>query len=245
MTRPIILITPNLTADPSAAMLLRYTYINAVKAAGGIPLAVPFCDKDMMDAYLEIADGVIFTGGGDILSSIYGEEAITEPVKYCKERDDFDLEFFKRAFRTDLPIVAVCRGLQVANVALGGTLWQDLPTQCKIKHPHRQTEARDVFTHSVTALPDTLLREITGLETFSVNTFHHQSIKEAAPCLKIAAYSDDGIIEAAEAKDRKAFFLGTQWHPEDLCKYEGHFRIFERLISEARVCKENKIQKNN
>ena len=245
MARPIILITPNYTSEPFPTMMVRYTYVNAVRAAGGIPLTVPYCDEKEMEEYLKIADGIIFTGGGDILSSIYGEEELVQPVNYSKERDDFDLTFFKKAFATELPIIAICRGIQVANVALGGTLWQDIPSQCDAKCAHRQTEARGVLTHSVKVTPDSLIREIAGCDTFGVNTFHHQSIKDIAPTLKVTAYSEDGIIEAAEATDREAFFLGTQWHPEDLCKYEWHFKIFERLVSEAKIRKENKILKNN
>ena len=233
MARPIILITPNYTPDPFPTMVLRYTYVKAVRAAGGIPLAVPYCDEKEMEEYLRIADGVIFTGGGDILSSIYGEEEIVEPVNYSKERDEFDLNFFKKVYATDLPMIAICRGIQVANVALGGTLWQDLPSQCELKCAHRQTEARGVLTHNVTALPDSLIKEIAGCETFGVNTFHHQAIKDIAPDLKITAYSEDGIIEAAEAKERNAFFLGTQWHPEDLGAFPVHAGIFDRLVKEA------------
>jgi putative glutamine amidotransferase len=233
MNKPIILITPSFTDQPGPSYLIRKNYPAAIAEAGGVPLLMPYASKAEMLEYIKIADGVIFSGGGDMLSSIYGEEEICPPVSYNEERDRFDLEFFKLVYRTDIPVLAICRGEQVANVALGGTLWQDIPTQCEPKYPHRQTEDRDCLTHPVTVEKDSKLFDITGLETMGVNTFHHQSIKDVAPGLRIVAYSDDGIIEAVESETRRAFFLGTQWHPEACRVHEPHARILRRFIEEA------------
>ncbi len=241
MNKPIILITPSFTDQPGPSYLIRKNYPAAIAEAGGIPLLMPYASKAEMLDYIKIADGVIFSGGGDMLSSIYGEEEICPPVNYNEERDRFDLEFFKLVYRTDIPVLAICRGEQVANVAQGGTLWQDLPTQCENTHSHRQTEDRDCLTHKVTTLPDSLIREITGLEEFGVNTFHHQAVKTPAPAFKATAFSDDGVIEAIESTERRAFFLGTQWHPEACRVHDPHHKIFERLISEATNYKNTKI----
>ncbi len=233
MNKPLICITPAYTDQPGPTLCIRESYAKAVSEAGGVPLLMPYASKAEMLDYIKIADGVIFSGGGDILSSIYGEEEICPPVNYWKVRDDFDLEFFKLVYRTDIPTVAICRGVQVANVALGGTLWQDIPTQCAPKYPHRQTEPRENLTHPVRVEKDSKLFEITGLETMGVNTFHHQSIKDVAPGLRVVAHSDDGIIEAVESETRRAFFLGTQWHPEACRVHEPHAKIFRRFIEEA------------
>lgn len=238
--KPIICITASFEANPYDTLILRRFYTLAIENAGGIPIILPYCEKKNMKRLLELSDGILFSGGGDIDPHIYGEKklpACKEPVKI---RDDFDLEFFKLAFKTDVPIMAICRGVQVANVALGGNLWQDLSSQTNIAHTHYQKESRDVTTHSVSINKDTLLYKIVKKNEINVNSFHHQAIKDTAPRGMISAYSDDNIAECLEFPERSSFFLGLQWHPENLCAIDYHNNLFKTFISEARKYEKTK-----
>ena len=233
-TKPIICITASINPENLQEQLLKRSYVTAVEKAGGVPVILPYCNKSIMDYYIRISDGILFSGGGDIDPVIFGETKLKECKTPIKIRDDFDLGLFKKAFDTDIPIMAICRGVQVANVAMGGDLWQDLPSQTDIKHTHYQKDARDVTTHYVKVNKGSLLYEITGSSKISVNSFHHQAVRNPAPGAVITARSDDGIPECLEFPGRKAFFLGLQWHPENLCKMDVHLDLFKAFVNEAK-----------
>ena len=204
-------------ADVSAPV----PYIAAIEAAGGVPVILPCgADFNVYDSFISLCDGFLFTGGCDIHPARYGEEILPECGNIQDHRDVIELELFARAIRTDKPIVAICRGIQLVNVALGGTLYQDIPSQTKTTLVHSQAEGRFDPSHSVTILEHTPLAAMTGGKTRMVaNSFHHQAIKDLGHGLAVMARADDGIIEAVYMPD-KPYVRAYQWHPERLCSFD-------------------------
>jgi len=182
--------------------------------------------------------GLIFSGGGDIAAGAYGgDESFIRNLDF--RRDVFEFALMERAFEIDLPVLAVCRGMQVANVVLGGTLIEDLRDYHGSAYTliHDQAgEAQlpyDSYAHEVTIVPATMLYDIVGSERIRVNSLHHQAIGELASGLRITARSDDGVIEAiefAEPSEERAFFLGVQWHPEWIPDDSVSHSLYARLI---------------
>ena len=179
-------------------------YFEAVWDHGGIAATVPYReDEEYINEIVNEFDGFIFCGGSDIDPKYYNEEC-TQSENICSKRDSFESKLFKKAYCENKPILGICRGIQVMNVFLGGSLIQHIDG-------HKQDAARDVCAHSV--LLKSMLSDIMCTEEIDVNSFHHQAIKQLAPSLEIDAVSPDGIIEAVHDKTRK-FCLGVQWHPE-------------------------------
>ena len=169
-------------------------------------------------------------GSARFFAEIFGLTVKPEP-----DRDAFEIPLLRGAIARDLPVLAVCRGCQVLNVALGGTLWQDLPAQRPEGLPHRQEGPRSAVTHAVRIEPQSLLARVVGDErTLLTNTFHHQAARDVAPGLAVSATAPDGTVEALEAP-RSRFVLGVQWHPEDLVPARAaHRRLFRALVDAAR-----------
>lgn len=220
--------------------VLASNYVDAVVAAGGVPVILP-PSLDCLDDYLRLADGLIFSGGGDVDPSRYGAvEAHPETYGLNPTRDRFELALIHAALEQDLPILAICRGLQVLNVALGGTLIQDIPAQ----HPteaslaHRQHEAgllADDIGHEVLLAPGWPLPAPTGAGSMvlGVNSFHHQAIDRLGSGLAVVARAPDGLAEAVTLPDR-AFVFGVQWHPELMfARHPEHLEPFLALVYAA------------
>ncbi len=191
-------------------------YIRAVINAGGLPILVPVTlDFGMLDDYLRLVDGLIFTGGCDINPKRYGEvdEGLCESS--CDERDQMELYLLKNAIKSNKPILGICRGLQLINVHFGGTLYQDLMTQYHTEIDHINIEAEsDFLAHTVKFDPSSRLKDWYGESKIHVNSRHHQAIKRLGEGLIVMARSKDGIVEAIEHKVHNV--VGVQWHPEDL-----------------------------
>jgi len=163
-------------------------------------------------------DGFLFSGGGDIDPPLFGEEKIPACGKVCRNRDEFELTLLKEVSRLDKPVLGICRGVQTIAVFYGGTLWQDLPFQTgSAPETHRPENYRPC--HTVTIESGTRLARILGAGEHTVNSWHHQSVKDTA--LTVSARSPDGLIEAVE-RPESSFVVGVQWHPEHL---EGN-RLF-------------------
>ncbi len=189
-------------------------YLDGIKAAGGIPIVLPLdlSDEDA-ERVVETFDGFLFTGGQDVSPSLYGTEDVTGTIVSCLKRDNVETLLLKRALEADKPILGICRGLQFVNAFLGGTLWQDLPSQHPSEIVHRQGKPYGVPTHQVVLNGD--LQSLLGKEVLEVNTLHHQAIKDLGKGLIPMAVALDGLIEAVRLSGKR-FVWAVQWHPEYL-----------------------------
>ncbi len=206
-------------------------YIDAIQRAGGVPLPIPILDDlEETENYLEIIDGLLLTGGQDISPECYGEEPGDRLKKVDISRDRWELEFFRRTYRSDLPVLGICRGMQLINVGLGGTLYQDLGSQL-----HFVEERGDFQHHEVLIEKGTQLFEVLySYDKLKVNSRHHQAVKDLGESLRVAARSEEGTVEAVESTEKK-FVIGVQWHPEALVEDRPCFReLFGSLILTAR-----------
>ena len=180
------------------------------------------------------ADGVLLSGGGDIDPALFGEEPHAATAEIEPERDRVELTLARWVVERDIPFLAICRGIQVLNVALGGSLLQDIPSQVPDALPHsfdRQTTPRDYLAHPVKINPESQLARVMQLEVAQTNSWHHQAIMRVADGLQVTALAPDGVIEAVEVPGRR-YAIGVQWHPEWMFeKWAEHRRLFEGLVS--------------
>lgn len=210
------------------------TYVKAVVRAGGIPVLLPIADPpEDCPRLVETFDALLVPGGVDVAPQYYGEEPRETVTCVDREQDAFELALIRETAKAGKPIFAICRGIQVVNVAFGGTLWQDIPSQCPEAHGHYQkTDSRSEEYHTVKLLPGTRLREIFGEEEILTNSYHHQAIRELAPGFAVSARTADGLIEGIENQDGSV--IAVQWHPE--CMEERHpkfRRFFSALVAQA------------
>ena len=211
---------------------LRENYCAAVAAAGGLPVLLPH-EPARATEYLDILDGLIVTGGAfDVDPKLFGAKTKHESVSTKDRRTAFELAICKDALEADTPILGICGGEQLLNVALGGTLIQHIPDEVKNALAHEQPNPRTEPGHSVAIAKNSLLHRITGALQLEVNSAHHQAVKDVAPGMVADAVAPDGVIEGVEDPKRR-FCLGVQWHPEYLLS-EGDKRIFSAFIAAAR-----------
>jgi putative glutamine amidotransferase len=215
---PIIGVTPLWDSERNSVWMLP-EYLDGIQAAGGVPVVLPIkADESSVQSLVDACDGILFTGGPDV-----GD---------CQERDTLEMHIFKSTFKIEKPILGICRGIQFLNYALGGTLWQDLPSEHPEGLNHRQEKPYDVPSHSV--ILSGSLRELIGKNTIQVNTRHHQAVKLLAPSLTEMAVAPDGIIEALEMPGYP-FLQAVQWHPEYLFgTFPEHLAIFRSFINACR-----------
>ena len=231
--RPIIGITGNYNTGKCT---LLEGYYRSVLEAGGTPLIIPpFDDTDAMVSLLDRVDALILSGGGDINPLYLGEEPSRELGGINPARDWHELMLVRLAANRQIPILGICRGMQVMMASLGGQLYQDIYKEASATLKHSQDTDRHVCTHTVRLAQGSRLAQIFETITLPVNSFHHQAVKEAAPGFAVSALSPDGIIEAVESSQHKSM-IGVQWHPE--CMILGGDRsmmpLFEWIVSEAR-----------
>ena len=211
-------------------------YVNAVVKAGGTPVLIPLVtDETALEEIVSRIDGLILSGGGDIYSPLFGEELHPAIESYDLERDRYEIALVTQAAERQLPILGICRGAQLINVAFGGSLIQDIPSQVSESNVnHNQEEAREIATHSVRITPESLLRQIVHAEQIKVNSFHHQAAKVVAPGFETVAWAEDGVIEAIESTEGKTV-LGVQWHPENgaVTGDPVMIDVFKYLVNEA------------
>ncbi len=211
-------------------------YLHAIQQAGGVPVPLP---PQLSAAALErIAGelgGLLLTGGGDVDPARYGESPHPTVYEVAPARDTLETSAIHFALERGLPVLAVCRGIQVLNVALGGTLFQDVGTEPGTQLQHSQTEPRDQPTHKVKIEPRSRLARILGADEIEVNSMHHQAVKALGRNLTAVAWAPDQIIEGVEDTDPSRFVLGVEWHPEELVGHsEPARRLFAALIDAAR-----------
>ena len=210
-------------------------YITAVEKAGGLPLIIPYYENnDNIKELVELCDGFILSGGADIEPSRYGEETDAACGKAELLRDELEFKLFDEIIGSGKPLLAICRGCQFINVAFGGTLWQDIPSQLNTELLHKQTEGAFAHSHSVNIKKGTPLYDMMGRDRIRANSFHHQAIKVLGGGLEVMATADDGIIEAVYHTGDQ-YIRGYQWHPERLCAIdEHHQRIFNDFVKRCK-----------
>lgn len=225
--------------DHPEYLRIRITYPTAVEAAGGVPvLFPPYADPASLERALSLVDGVLLPGGLDVESWHFGEES-HPTVESDPLLDGLELPLARAVAERGVPTLAICRGQQVLNVALGGTLVQDLPSAGT--QGHRQREPRGALTHAVRAEPASRLAAALGAAELEVNSFHHQAIRDLAPGLQPVAWAPDGVIEGVEMPNHP-WLLAVQFHPEDLV---GHHAPSQRLFSAfVQACAERMERRN-
>ena len=242
MKRPIILITAgrkNESAGDSKPQTIwngcDIDYTQSVARSGGAPLLLPcIIDQETAIAALDVADGLLLTGGGDILSLAYGEEPHITSNYQDPTRDTNEVALTNAAIERGVPILGICRGLQLLNVAMGGTLIQDIPSQVPNAIKHYGAGLTTTLLHSIDIESDSLLAQVLKSQKMAVNSYHHQAAKDIAPGLKINSRAKDGVIEGLESADGKPI-LSVQFHPEEIADVYPQFQpLFDWLVEEAR-----------
>ena len=217
---------------PMRELALGMSYPLSVERAGALPVVLAPIDVANVDALLDRLDGLMVSGGPDIHPSFYGEAehpalGPTEP-----DLDAFELALVRGADARGMPILGVCRGAQMLNVARGGTLMQDVPTMVGEQVDHRQELPGRVPTHGIVVASGSRLEGVMGRQEHDVNSFHHQAMRELGPHLKEVAWAPDGVVEGVEAVDRD-FVLGVQWHAESLSEREDQAGLFGAFVAAA------------
>lgn len=237
--KPVIGITSGLTITDLNGVVSRRVdisawYSDAVVAAGGTPVILPPI-PGTEDAVLGLVDGLIFSGGADLDPALFGDETV-HPDTYGVEpsRDTFELALARKAYAQDVPVLGICRGIQLLNVALGGTLIQHVPDTSDLEH--RQQKIGIVpyeGIHSVELAQGSLVADVFGTQSLMTNSFHHQALRDVAAPLTITGRTEDGIVEAVESNEKGCFFA-VQWHPEMMHAHDTlQLAPFTRLVEKA------------
>lgn len=241
MTKPLIGITAYRRTMPETGWVYDATYgrnAAAVLEAGGLPVLIPTIleEEDLRQVY-ERVDGVLLPGGEDINPENYKEDRHPKLGVVSDTRDKMELSIARWAVHDDRPLFGICRGIQVMNVALGGSLHQDIPSDFRTELRHdifkEQNEPRDLLLHDVSVVDNSRLATILGATRVQVNSLHHQALKTIAPGLEITARADDGVIEGIEMPDKR-FVMAVQWHPEDLVDDDRMRQMFRAFVDAAR-----------
>lgn len=239
MTSPLIGISSSniLNKDGSTGQVAAsVSYLNAVLAAGGIPLIIPTgLSAEQLAETMERLDGLVLIGGPDIDPQIFNGQAHPRVYGIDAQRDTLDLSLVRLAAANGKPFLGICRGIQAINVALGGTLYTDIADQKQqpLRHDFYPDVPRDHLAHPVTLKPDSRLAQILGGSRFEVNSLHHQGLEQIAPALTVSAHAPDGLVEAVELEGHP-FGIGVQWHPECLQQYAPQRAIFSALVEAAK-----------
>jgi putative glutamine amidotransferase len=195
-------------------MYVSRDYIESIVRAGAIPLLLPILSNtEALRLQIEAVDALVLAGGQDVQPQRYNEEPSPFLETICPERDAYEIAALNFALAQQKPVFGICRGMQLINVAFGGSLYQDIAQQCPDRLQHSQKAIREEASHTVTLESDSWLSSIMKKETLPTNSFHHQAIKELAAGFRVSARAQDGIIEAIEKRDQ-GFIVGVQWHPE-------------------------------
>jgi len=213
MKKSIIGIVPLIDYEKESYWMLP-GYMQGILKAGGLPVMLPLtADKDVIRQSVSLCDGILFTGGQDVSPELYGEEKREECGECSPQRDRMEKILLEEALCADKAILGICRGIQWINVALGGTLYQDIPAQFETSQEHHQMPPYDIPVHRVKIKEQTPLYELIGMTDIRVNSYHHQAVKEISSKLEVMAISEDGLTEAVYMPEKK-FVWAVQWHPE-------------------------------
>lgn len=210
--------------------------MQAVLAGGGIPVVLPYTkNHDSIREMIERIDGLLLSGGVDIDPTLFGEEPLPGLGEIMPQRDELETQLIREALGQDLPILAICRGVQMLNVVAGGNMYQDVSSQKANILQHSQKAPTDHLSHFVNIEKGSKLQQIIGQERIKVNSFHHQAVKDPAPGFQVTAAASDGVVEAIESLQH-TFVVGVQWHPEcSVSSDEPSQKIFRAFIAACRV----------
>lgn len=230
--RPIIGVMP-LWDEGRDSLWMLPGYLDGLRQAGALPVVFPFTgDEGEIGQLTDLCAGFLFTGGQDVSPALYGCTAPEGLVSCCERRDVLETAVLRRALDQDKPVLGICRGIQLFNAVLGGTLYQDLPSQHPSAVGHSQRPPYDCPAHQVAVLPDTPLYRLVQAEQLAVNSYHHQAIRELAAGLCPMALSPDGLVEAVWKPDRR-FLWAVQWHPEFTYQTDTVSRAIFRCFVQA------------
>jgi putative glutamine amidotransferase len=232
-----VAVTASIRPDGDTSRVrLTAAYVTALERAGLIPLIVPpLSSADAAASVLDSVSGLVLTGGEDVDPARYGEQRHEKVRSVNVARDATEAALVEEARARGTPVLAICRGIQILNVALGGTLIQDIPSQCRTDIDHDDEGARNSRTHEVDVEPGSLIARAVGSEHLSVNSFHHQSVKRVADGMKVTARSPDGVIEGIESAEDDWWVMAVQWHPEEMTDSaepwdRGLFKAFAKQL---------------
>lgn len=232
MPKPMIGVLPLYDKEKDSYWMLP-GYMKGIEEAGGIPVILPLTsDSQVIRSLAETYDGFLFTGGQDVHPERYGEKKQSYCGETCRERDEMEFALFERILELDKPALGICRGLQLFNAVLGGTLYQDIAAQLSIRSTiiHKQEKPYHKPVHPVSLVENTPLYGIWKQDRLHVNSLHHQGIKQLSKHLRVAATAADGLVEAVYM-EKKQFVLAVQWHPEFTFRNESHsFLLFSELV---------------
>ena len=232
-----VAVTASIRPDGDTSRVrLTAAYVTALEVAGLVPLIVPpLSSERAAAAVLDSVSGLVLTGGEDVDPARYGERRHEKVRSVNAARDATEASLVVEAKARGIPVLAICRGIQILNVALGGTLVQDISTQCETDIAHDEDGPRDSRSHEIIVEPGSLIASAIGTERCTVNSFHHQSVKDVANGMRVSARSPDGIVEGIESTDKDWWVLAVQWHPEEMTNSpepwdRGLFKAFARKL---------------
>ena len=241
--RPVIGVVP-LYDIQRVSLWMIPGYLDGIAAAGGIPVVLPLTeDEQVLGQLANDVDGFLMTGGQDVSPALYGEERLDSCGETLPVRDGMESRLFQLCLERDVPVLGICRGIQLMNVLLGGTLYQDLPSQRPTQTEHHMSPPYDRPVHQVEICKGTPLFDLIQTERMDVNSYHHQAVRDKAPALQTMAVSEDGLIEAVCLPERP-FVWAVQWHPELSWRTdEKSRRIFEAFVGRC-ASERNRCEKN-
>lgn len=244
MNKPMIGVLPLYDTDKNSYWMLP-DYMKAVEASGGIPVMLPLTtDESMIAVLANTFDGFLFTGGHDVNPEMYDEQIRDTCGELCKERDRMEEILFEKVIALDKPAFGICRGLQLFNVILGGTLYQDIATQstAEIQTEHKQSPPYTELVHTVHISNHNLLKEILQVDQFQVNSYHHQGIQTLSPQLIAAAVAEDGLVESVVLPGY-SFVLAVQWHPEYSFTVDRYSRqLFAAFVRASHIASQKRAE---
>lgn len=234
--KPVIGLVP-LYDDGRESYWMLPGYMKGLEEAGAVPVMMPLTQNvQVIGQLVEMLDGFLLTGGHDVNPELYGEQPLEVCGTLCTPRDTMESLILEAALDADKPVLGICRGLQFLNVYLGGTLYQDLPSQHPGGVEHHMMPPYDVPAHKVKVERDSWLYRLLGKEILEVNSYHHQAVRKLAPGLEVMAVAEDGLTEAVRMPDKR-FVTATQWHPEFSYRVDENSRKLFQAFAEACICR--------